>query len=580
VLTLLLLAATISAIAVPSALAAGPSIAFLNPSSFADAGERGIIVSNQKPDAGPACCDAADDTYRLAAWVANPPANYNVFFAVTQGALEFEITNTRQVVDGTWQAQWSMPPSLLDAPAVLHAYIVVGDEAVASVDQPVTIQRVQENIDLGYPVADGTFGTYAGLATAAPATGPATRKKPIGVVDALFTNTPQLGYIRAFYTTSAPGTAPKWAACGTEANNGNIDNGVRCTLKAAADQLAVTAVAAVTNDSPSDFDARFNQSGDAVAISTSYAQTPTDFSMDNGQQLVAKDPRSGMFFCSGSVVTTLIDQVGRQVAAANIDIHAEGPSDSLKFDNWALIPSAQPPDRGDHKEEDAVDCTSSDPDAGTPPSSGSADLQGEHQRFGQPDRKHIESLGGGTNDLGKYSFQLYAEETGATLFTAWVDERDDGCGANDDLFTEGELNASGSIGWAAQAPEPVTEPLEEFVPCGSGGTPSPGPTDPPPPDGKHGRSVSMFAARGSSSNQLRLYGRVSSGFADCKTAQRVKIQMRSPNDKRYRVVGRATSDAKGKYSFERRSPGVRTYRAVLSASAACKKARSKTVRAG
>jgi hypothetical protein len=559
----------------------GPTIAFLNPSSFAQAGERGIIVSNQKPDAGPGCCEAADDTYRLVAWVADPPPAYSVFFSVTQGALEFEITNTRQVVDQSWQAEWSMPSSLLDGPATLHAYIVVGEEAVASVDQPVTIMRVQENIDLAYPVADSSFGTYAPLAAALPANGPATPKKPTGVVDALYTATPDMVFVRAFYTTSRPGTTPTWNVCGTEAigtGNNQADNGVKCALKSAAEQAAITAVAAVANDSPNDFDNRFNESGDAVPLVSSYAQVPTVLDMQGGQQIVPEESTSGIYYCTDSIVTTLTDQAGRQIAGANMDVHAEGPSDALKFHTFSVLTTNQPPDRGGHREESGFDCTGSSQGNGTPPGDANPDLQGEHQRFGQPDRKHIESLGGGTSDIGAFSFRLHADEPGGTRFTVWVDERDDGCHANDDLFTEGEINVSGSIGWAPeQAPEPLTQPLETIGTCGT--PPSPDPSESPDPGGgRDGRRVSLFASRGSNANKIRLYGRVTSSAAACKSNQRVKIQMKS--NRRYRVVGRAISDGRGKYSFEKRSPGTRTYRAQVPATSACEKARSNTVRAG
>jgi hypothetical protein len=586
IVALVLFAATAAVAASANAFAATPTIAFLNPSSFSTAGERGIIVSDNTPTSGPQCCEQADDTYRLAAWVADPPPGYSVFFSVTQGALEFEITNTRQVVNNTWQAEWSMPTSLLDAPAVIHAYVVVGEDAVAQVDQPVLIQRVQEGTDLGYPLADGSFGTFAALATELPAKGAASKQKPLGVVDALFTRDPDTSYVRAFYTTSAPGTVPKWNVCGTEVARPNnaAGDGVKCRLKNLSEQGAVTAVAAVTNDSPSSnaYDERFNESGDAVAILDSYAQVPTQLSIENAQQLVGKESSSKIFYCSADTTVTLTDQAGRHIAGANMDVHATGPSDRLKFysDDLGFFTGYQPPDRGDHSEEPAFDCTGQDPEGGNPPGNANPGVQGEHQRFGQPDRKHIESLEDGTSDTGTFSFSLHSEEPGATTFTVWADERDDGCGANDDLFTEGEVNASGTIGWdTGTAPEPVTEPLEALVPCGSGASPSPDPTEtPPPPDGKHRRSVTLFAARGSSSNQLRLYGQVSSGDAQCKSTQRVKIQMRS--HKRYRVVGRTTTDARGKYSFEKRSPGVRTYRATLAASATCSRARSKTVRAG
>jgi hypothetical protein len=560
---------------------AGPSIAFLNPSSFSEAGERGIIVSNRKPDTGPGCCSEADDTYRLAAWVADPPPTYNVFFTVTQGALEFEITNTRQVVNGTWQAEWSLPSTLLDGPATINAYIVVGEEAVAAAEVDVTIMRIQENIDLAYPVADGTFGTFAPLAVALPAQGPAEPKKPTGVVDALFTNTPEMVFVRAFYTTSAPGTVPTWRVCGTESvgpNNSNADNGLKCTLRSAAEQSAITAVAAVANDSPNDYDNRFNQSGDAVALLSSYAQVPTVLDMDGGQQVIPKHTPSGRLYCSDNVVTTLTDQAGRQIAGANMDVHAEGPSDALKFDTFAVLTSNQAPDRGDHREEDGYDCTGSSQGDGTPPTNANPDTQGEHARFGAPDRKHIESLSGGTSDIGRFSFALHADEGGTTLFTAWVDERDDGCHANDDLFTEGEVNVSGSIGWVDQAPEPQQQPLETIGSCGVTESPSPDPTGGPGPgNDPDERRVSLFAARGASAGTLRLYGRVSSS-SECRASQQVKIQMKAK--RRYRVIGRPVTNARGKYSFERRSPGVRTYRALVPRTPGCAKARSKTVKAG
>ena len=303
--------------------------------------------------------------------------------------------------------------------------------------------------------------------------------------------------------------------------------------------------------------------------------------LEAAQQVIPEEPTSGIYYCSDSVVATLTDQTGRQIAGANVDVHAEGPSDSLKFNTFGVLTSNQPPDRGDHREESGFDCTGSSQANGTPPSDANPDVQGEHQRFGAPDRKHIESLGGGTSDIGAFSFRFHAEEPGATLFTAWVDERDDGCHANDDLFTEGEINASGSIGWVPeQAPEPVTQPLEEFRACGAPTeSPSPDPTEGPGPGGgRSARSVSLFASRGSGSDSLRLYGRVKSGTAACRSNQRVKIQMKS--HRRYRVVGKVRSDPRGKYTFERRSPGVRTYRAVLPSTSACKKARSKTIRAG
>lgn len=550
------------------------TIAFLNPSSFSSSGERGITVSGQAPDSGPGCCDGATAAYRLSAWVANPPPNYSVFFSLEQNTLDFEITNTHQTENGAWQAQWNIPATVLDGPATLHAYVVVNEEAIASVDQDVTIVREADTADLGYPQSGGQFGTYAALATALPDKGAATRKKPVAVVDTEYTGSPSSSYIRTFYTTSAPGTDPKWKVCGTESvGSPGADDGVRCTLASADDQLAVTAVATVINDSPNDYDDRFNQSGDAVAV-IPYAQEPAAITIDPSQALqkATKEPKSGIFYCSNSIAALVTDQIGHPISSANVDVHATGPSDSLKFDTFAILTKNKAPDRADHQTQDGYDCTGQNTSNGTPPGDANPDLEGVHRRFGAPDRKHIESLNGGTNDLGIFAFRFHSDDPGETDYTAWVDEQDDGCLTNDDLFLPGEVYTSGAVGWNQDPGTPADQPYDSPIPCSPDGS-TPTPTD-TTPGGVSPRSISLGVIDGT--NSVTLKGRISSGNTDCVSAQTVKLKMRGR--RKFRTIGTATTTPQGKYKFVYTTTKTHSYRAIAPATSSCGRAKSPVVR--
>ncbi|MFN2594200.1 MAG: hypothetical protein ABR579_04850 [Actinomycetota bacterium] len=553
---------------------AKPSIAFLNPSSFSSSGERGITISNQPPDSGPGCCDGATDTYRLSAWVSDPPPNYSVFFSFEQNSLDLEITNTQQTQEGDWQSQWSIPATVLDGPATLHAYVVVNEEAVAEVMQPVTITKEADTNHIAYPQSDGMFGTYAALATALPAKGAATRKLPAGTVDVQYTGSPSSSYIRTFYTTSAPGTEPNWKECATESVGSNgADNGIRCTLASADDQAAVTALASVINDSPNDYDDRFNQSGDAVAVSP-YVQQPTALTIDpaGASQRVGLS-NSEIFFCSTASLVTLTDQLGRQIPGANIDVHATGPSDTLKFDTFSTVLSKnKAPDRGDHAEQTAYDCTGQNTTTGAPPGDANPDTEGVHRRFGAPDRKHIESLGGGTSDAGTFSFRFHADDVGQTDFTAWVDEQDDGCLTNDDLFLPGELYAVGAVGWGQDPITPVVQPYESAIPCSpDGGTPTP--TDTPPT--REPGSISLAVTDGPGA-AVTLRGHITSDTKACKASQPVKLQMRKKGH--FHTFGTATTTKRGRYEFVQPITRSHAYRAVVPATTTCSRARSPIVR--
>ncbi|MFN2589028.1 MAG: hypothetical protein ABR613_13055 [Actinomycetota bacterium] len=561
-----------------------PKIAFLNPSSFSAAGERGYIISNADTDTGPGCCDGSDGAFRFSAWVEDAPVGSSVFFTVVQGALDYEIVgSTRPGPSGpadTWDATWDMPPEVLNGPATVHAYLVQNGEAIASTSLDVTIMKLEEAVDLVYPESGGLFGTYSALATALPEKGSATKKRPMGIVDALYTNAPETTYVRTFYTTSSAGSDPVWKVCATEVvgggGNGDPNNGVRCTFASPTDAASVTAIAAVVNGSPNEFDPRFNQSGDAVRV-IPYAQQPAAVTLDvNSEQTVSKNEDAERFYCSSTITATVTDQLERLIPAANVDVEAVGPSDGLRFHSSIVFATPDAPDRGRHSEEKGFDCTGSSAADGIPPTNPSPDVQGEHPIFGAPDPKHVESTAGGTNDRGSFGFRLYSNAQGVTQYTVWADEADDGCAANDDRYTNGEAAAAGSIGWSLRPDTTGLAAPGAIVPCADGGpVPSPEPTDPAEPAV---RTIGLrsSAAKVAAGAAVRLSGRVKSGAA-CVAGQIVTLKARRPGG-RFRATATVATNRDGRYRLKATVRKTRDFRAFLPADDVCTSARSRVVR--
>jgi hypothetical protein len=559
-----------------------PKIAFLNPSSFMSAGERGYIVSNAATDTGPDCCGASDGLFRFSAWVDDAPAGASVFFSVVQGALDYEIVGVTEPggsgSSDTWDGGWDIPPEVLNGPATVHAYLVHNGEAIASASLDVTIMRIEEAVDITYPQSGGSFGTYSALGTVLPEKGTARRKNPMGILDALYTNGPETTYVRAFYTTSPAGSDPEWKVCATESvgagTNSDPENGIRCTFASAADAAGVTAVAAVVNGSPDDFDARFNQSGDAVRV-VPYVQRPAALTLnDLAEQTVSKDESSGRFYCSAAITATVTDQLGRLVPAANVDVEAVGPTDGLRFHSSAVLGGPVAPDRGHHVEESAFDCTGSSAANGVPPTNPSPDVQGEHPAFGAPDAKHVESGPAGTNDRGSFAFRLHSNGAGLTQYTVWADEADDGCLANDDRYTAGEVAAAGSIGWSNSPDTTGLRAPGTIASCGEGPSPTPEPTDP----GEAARTIGLFSSgtRVAPGTTVRLAGRVRSAAA-CVADQVVTLKARRPG-RRFHSMATVATDRDGRYRFKLTVRKTRDYRASLPEAGGCTSARSRIVR--
>jgi hypothetical protein len=567
----------------PSASAGSATIDFLNPSSFSARPGVGIIVASTRPSR-PAQGSA---TYRISAWTTQAPVNGGVEFELLKSGVSLETMDPTIQDAGlnTYEANWSIPPTLPDGDYTLRATLFENNEAIDTADQDVVIIRAAERVEIGYPSmggtgpgpTDGSFGTYAPLAREVPTEGSAARGLPVGNIESNNSGaSPGSGtsFVRTFYTVSQPGTSPDWIACGTEGAPGlapnfpsAAHNGVRCTLKNPSHQALVTAVAAVANTSQSSFDPNFNQVGDARRVREAYAQAPTGFQLLEGSTGVTlEDGEDGQWACHSASIH-LADQKGWEILGANIDVHASGPNDKLRFDTGIFAPSGfQVPDRHVGGPEPGYDCFSGNDQV--------VDNQGEHQILGGPDIKHIESDATGTEDTGDWSFGFWTPADSVTAerftarFTAWVDEFDDGCIVNDDLFGQDELSASGIVGFgtAPGAPEPFESRVVESC--------LPGPPEPPAV-----RQVTMSPESSDIvlGQKADLSGALTSDKSECVSEQTVKIKRRGRQGRFYTLLT-VTTTTEGLFSAEAKArKGTNRYVAVAPANQLCQRGRSEIV---
>jgi hypothetical protein len=455
--------------ATPTPATTGPRIQFLNPSgTTANSGTSGPGREVSAND------DGSGFGYHLVAWVGNMPPNPEVEFkyqGTNSGDTEVSIQRTSTVRGtDTFDAFWGLG-GIADGTYTLKAILYSNGVEVGQRDNETVIvnnadaprqgqgpamvptgEDRGETVEITYPAQAGLWGAFRK---------PGTNNPYAGVVDvqaSAGTNN-----VRAFYTTSAPGTEPAWTRCSSpEAGEtlANSADGVRCTLAAGVSPTAVTAIAAAAGDANQSVDAgtcvpptppsttspcgEAEDSGDAHRA-TGYVQNPSSLTVaPSAQRQDDKDAAAAenQYTCSDVIAGTILDQFQRKVAGANADVTAAGPTDNLYFDDPDTAGNYQAPDRGNHANEATVNCE----DATKTPrdfNTTANQAQGEHEVAGEGDFKHVESTPAGTNDAGQIRFQLYNRSTtvGTTQFTVYYD-RDD-----DDLMCSAEPRASGTIGW-------------------------------------------------------------------------------------------------------------------------------------
>lgn len=581
-------------------------IAFLNPSSFAEVGDTGTLIVSDKAPSSPT---VGASTYRLSAWVSQTPSNGGVEFELLRGGLPLEtidaapVKDAQGVISDTFEAHWAIAETRLDGNYTLRATVFENNVGVASVDQDVSIVRTAENAHITYPnngsdstfPNSGRFGTFAPLATAVPAEGAPQRPTPVGNIDNRHTFDANAGsgatWVRAFYTTSAPGAEPEWKTCGNERTNAHpvftsqANRGVRCSLAEPFDQDKVTAVALVSNNGRgTSFDSTFNQSGDATRVLHSYAQQPTTLAILEGADATIPKTAEG-YMCDPvtgvQTVVHLSDQFGREISGANIDVHASGPTDKLRFDTENSGSPVTVPDQGTHSFEPGYDCFfETDQAVGN---------QGEHQVLGAPDIKHVESAGNpngstshGTEDTGNFGWlvKVMADQVTAekftTVFTVWVDEGGSG-EVNNDRLDGGELACTTAHGYG-QAPAPITKCFVDSTPDPEP-SPEPSPDPSPEPDPTGERTITLVASKRSveRGNRVIFSGSIL-GEPACTDGQRVNLKAKRPGATRFRTIKTTATNNSGNYRMEARVRRTKVYKAVSPAVEICEKTASTRLR--
>jgi hypothetical protein len=400
------------------------AVQFLNPSDYTT----NISLSN-KPD--------ADNTVHLVAWASSLPTNPFIEFEIASPTtLDSATVDGRRINNDTWDADLDIS-GLTDGSYTLTARLYSGTTQEAEVVRAVTVNSVDplpppspNTVEMTYPAIGGSWGLNA-----------PKDKKINGLIDVVASDGTE--QVRATYTTSGPGTDPDWVTCGSAAVATNLTARIKCTLADGVSIGQVTAVAVVANDTPAPADPNpvADATGDAHRV-TPYAQVAKEVSVD--PEVLANQVLSTCL----PFTATVTDQNTRPMAGTNVDIHAVGPDDQIRFgaikdETTGEVKTSpfQAPDKSHvATARPAYDCLNKR-NEGT---------QGDHNIPNQDDPQHIESTTG-TNVNGQFLFALYSVTAGGTITTAWADVNDD------DLLQAAETSGGSRIGWNEGPPTATRE---------------------------------------------------------------------------------------------------------------------------
>jgi hypothetical protein len=293
-------------------------------------------------------------------------------------------------------------------------------------------------------------------------------QRPTGTVDV--TTSGNTNDVDVQYTLSPVGTEPTWKDCNsTDESRSDSADGVRCTLASGDRPDQVTAMAVVAMDDESNAPGGqgaepIDNAGDAHRA-VGYEQVPNSVTIAPISVAAASTPG-----CTPVITARVLDSAGHEVTNAQIDVHAQGPSDNL----WFNTHDAETDDTNDASDPDSNDPPENHPtESGRRCSDGTfGGTQGDHEVGGGFDRKHIESTNR-TDDDGRFTYRMYGETAGGTTMTAWVD-RDD-----DDRFCATERSGSGTITWGSGGPAAPAPEGPELQSCAASPSPSTSPSASP-----------------------------------------------------------------------------------------------------
>ena len=578
----------------PAPTPTGTSIQFLNPS------KKTSLEISDKDDRS---AGASKTAYHLVAWTHMAPSGAGVLFKYDpagDATPEITIGTGSQVGPDTWEFFWDLPDTIAEGTGVLRVILfnsagseIARDEETVTVnnkDRPTgendfRIEDQAETVEITYPTNGGGmgfFGSPDGTYT--------------GVIDvSISAGDTSVTRLEPYYTVDPPGTDPNYVKCGDETTAQSAD-GLRCTLASGDRPSQVTAVAVVvydrTQEPIADVRSEDKDTSDGHRV-IAYEQDPASVTFNP-----ASDSEDAPNKCNTPPLTaTVLDTNGRKVAGANLDVHVQGPSDNLFFDDSGNNSSAhQPPDQGGHSTEPGVDCEST---AATPPNV--ASVQGDHEQLNAPDIKHIESTvaagtsattrAAGTDDSGSFRFQLLSQDTGTTQITAFVDED------FNDRFCSAEASGNSAISWGSGSPTVTGVPAEEST-CPK---PTPGVTGSPTGTATAtatatstvrptttatstatstgpttDRTVTMSVDKGRvvAGRQVTFVGQILSGDRTCTDNEFVQIRRRVLGTTNFRNILTTGTDDQGRFTFTRRVTESADYIAVATAHDQCRESSS------
>lgn len=417
---------------IPAAPAvAAPTIEFLNPSGYTTPPPEISDVQD------------SDAFVHLVAWARDVPQSALVEFELQPPNQNAATFTADRVSTDTWEFFMPIPDTHPDAAtytlrARLYSGVpgdadeVANDEMTVEINQSEVPPPRGETVELSYPDNGGRLGIFVPKG-----------KRPVAVFD--YQASSGANSVRAFYTLSDPGTAPDWEdSCGAADPDDQGFGKVRCILAEGHNPLDVTAVAVVANKGahapPAPPNPALDDTGDAHRV-VPYLQQPSSVEISQGNQTVD--------LATCHLMTAFVtDQLDRAVAAANVDIHADGPEDELHFgtigDGTGTGPNDTDPfqaaDTGHVSKENAKRCSNNQ----------NLNQQGDHNSPGRDDVKHIESTTG-TSNSGAFRFALRSDFAGGTFVQAWADVDDD------DVADLTEASGGSQLGWGSPPPEPTNE---------------------------------------------------------------------------------------------------------------------------
>lgn len=410
----------------------GASIQWVNPSHY----EPALVVSDKQDD---------DQTYHLVAWVGNRPSDAIVEFRYqgTQGTPnEVTICTATRVAstNDTYECDWDLDETgTADGTYRLRALLYSATASPSGSPSPgpggrtevdrdeevVEVERDAETLEIEYPVNGGPLGVYD--PPGAPAAG--------FVMDV--ETSEDAGEVRAYYTDSPPGTEPSWQNC-QQQTTVFFDDGTRrigCVLQDGdSASTNITAVAAVPiRPRGADIPPGLNCTPDVASGATNCPGDPERADAGDAHRVFryVQDPavvelpppsenrpnQQGNFSCQ--VLTSSVrDQNGRPIWRVNMDVHAEGPGDEVRFGTVSNRTNRfKAPDQGGHTTENTDTCANTPAEATSP-------AQGRHTNVAGPDPKHIESVEG-SDTSGRFTFAVRSPaREGTSSITAWADEDD------------------------------------------------------------------------------------------------------------------------------------------------------------